>query len=175
MKPIQGKPEDDKLKIFPDSSWLIAILDENDSHHRAAKSSLGALLPYEPIFYIAPMVYMEILSRSIRKHGIPVKKCIERIKKFMSKIQYRNKTVFDIKEIGEKYKIFSRIKIKKLTPIDFYIVSEGMLLDANILTCDIKMYRTVKKYYNRIYFMSDVVKGIDSDLGRLISDIQKNN
>jgi predicted nucleic acid-binding protein len=168
------KLDGNELKIFPDSSWLIAILDERDSHHKAAESSLGALLPYNPVFYVAPIVYMETMSKLIRKLRIPVRNCYDKIEKFFSNYQCRDKNILEKKEIVQKYKHFSRIKIKELTPIDFYIVSEGMLLNAKILTCDIKMYRTARKYYKDIYFLSDIVKNIKSDLGRLISDVQNN-
>jgi len=164
-----------ELRIVPDSSWLIAILDEKDTHNVPASSSLGALLPYKPIFYIPALVYLETISRLIRVNKIPVTKCEEKIQKLLSKIRYKHSTLLDIKKILEKYKKFSRIKIAKLHPLDFYIVTDGIFLDAKILTCDLKMYQYVKKYYNNIYFMTDKVREKGSDLSNLIGDIQNKN
>jgi len=164
-----------KLRMFPDSSWLIAIIDDTDSHHTAALSSVGALKPYKPIFYIAPIVYLETMSRLIKKKKITVKKCYDKVEKFLSSIQCKEKTSLDLTEIVQKFKTFSRIKISKnLSPIDFYVVAEGILLSAKILTCDFGMYNVAKKYYDKIYLLTDQLKDKLSDLGRLINDIQRN-
>jgi predicted nucleic acid-binding protein len=166
---IEGNNE---LRIVPDSSWLIAVLDENDTHHISAASSFGALLPYKPIFYIPALVYLETISRLIRINKIPVVKCEQKIDKFFSKINYKHSRKLEISEILQKYKTFSRVKLSKLHPVDFYIVTEGMFLDAKILTCDVKMYLYAQKYYHKIYFMTDKVKGKNSDLASLIKDVQ---
>lgn len=170
----QNNKQDPEFRIFPDSSWLIAVIDEADSHHKAALSSLGAMKPYKPIFYITPIVYLETMSRLIKKRKIAVKKCYDKIQKFLSNIEYKHKTNLDLAEINQKFKDFSRVKISKnLSSIDFYVVAEGILLDARILTCDVNMHRIATKYYDKIYFLTDKVKDKESDLGRLISDIQK--
>ncbi len=169
---IPNKLTPGELRILPDSSWLIAILDESDSHHIPVASSLGALSPYEPIFYIPALVYLETISRLIRVNKIPVKKCAQKIDRFLSKIKYKYSTTLEISDILEKYKTFSRVKISKMHPLDFYIATEGVFLDAKILTCDLKMYRYVRQYYKNIYFMTDKVIEKDSDLGSLIRDIQ---
>ncbi len=162
-----------KLEVLPDSSWLIAVIDDKDSHHKAALSSLGAMKPYKPMFYVAPIVYLETISRLITKNNLAVKKCYDKVQKFISSIDYKHKTGLDLGEVEHKFKTFSRIRIsKKLSAVDFYVVAEGMLLEAKILTCDLKMYRVAKDYYEQIYFLTDQVKGYKSDLGRLISDIQ---
>jgi len=168
--------ESDKkeLRVVPDSSWLIAILDENDTHHTPADSSFGAIRPYKPIFYIPSLVYLETISRLIRVNKIPVKKCELKIGKFLQKIYYKQSGLLEIPQIIQKYKNFSRVKISKLHPLDFYIATEGIFLDAKILTCDVKMYYYVKKYYKNIYFLTDKVKEKGSDLANLIKDIQMN-
>lgn len=163
-----------ELRILPDSSWLIAILDEKDSHHIAVKSSFGAIIPYKPIFYIPALVYLEAISRLIRINKFPVKKCVQKIDKFLSKISYKHSRTLEISQILEKYKTFSRVKISRMHPLDFYIATEGVFLDAKILTCDLKMYQYVKKYYKKIYFITDKVKVKESDLANLINDVQNN-
>ncbi len=172
---LEKQPSDsDKLeiRIVPDSSWLIALLDENDSHHIPTTASFGALLPYKPTFYIPALVYLESLSRLIRINKMPVKKCVQKIDRFLSKIEYKHSRTLEISEILQKYKTFSRVKISKMHPLDFYIVTEGVFLNAKILTCDLKMYRYVRRYYKKIYFITDKVEEKDSDLGSLIRDIQ---
>lgn len=132
------------------------------------------MMPYNPVFYITPIVYLETMSRLIKKEKIAVKKCYLQIQKFLDKVKYKHKTGLDLSEITQKFKTFSRIKISKnLSSVDFYVVAEGILLDAFILTCDLNMYSVAKKYYQKIYFLTDKVASQESDLGRLISDIQK--
>lgn len=167
-----GDNDKSEIRILPDSSWLIAILDEKDTHHIPTTSSLGAILPYKPVFYIPALVYLETISRLIRVNKIPVQKCEHKINKFLQKISYKHSKSLEIAEILKKYKTFSRVKISKLHPLDFYIVTEGIFLDAKILTCDIRMYYYVKKYYQKIYFLTDKVKERGSDLANLIKDIQ---
>lgn len=161
-----------ELRIVPDSSWLIAILDEKDTHHTPANSSFGAILPYNPVFYIPSLVYLETMSRLIRVNKITVKKCELKIGKFLQKINYRRSRLLEISGIIQKYRLFSRVKISKLHPLDFYIATEGIVLNAKILTCDLQMYHYVRKYYKNIYFLTDKVKKKKSDLANLIEDIQ---
>lgn len=175
LKIIAERSKNIELRIVPDSSWMVAILDEKDTHHIPANSSLGAMLPYNPIFYIPALVYLETISRLIRVNKISVKKCEQKIKKFLSRVNYRYSRTLEVPEILEKYKKFSRVKLSKLHPIDFYVVAEGVFLTAKILTCDVKMYHYASKYYNSIYFMTDKVKQKNSDLANLIRDIQTGN
>ncbi len=164
-----------ELRIVPDSSWLIALIDEKDSHHIAAKSSVGAILPYKPVFYISAIVYLETISHFVRVNKISVKKSFDKIEKLLNSLNCRHSKSLELKEIVHKYKSFSRVKISKMRPMDFYIATEGIFLSAKILTCDIGMYKYVEKYYKDIYFLTDKVKNQISDLGRLIENIQKIN
>jgi predicted nucleic acid-binding protein len=160
------------LRILPDSSWLVAILDSKDTHHVSALSSFGALAPYKPVFYLPALVYLETLSRLIRVNKLPVKKCADKISRFLDKVECRYSRELEIAEIIRKYKTFSRVKISKLHPLDFYIATEGIVLDAKILTCDLRMFNYVSRYYKKIYFMTDRVREKGSDLSALIKDIQ---
>lgn len=174
MNKIQNAKEEtfSEVKVVPDSSWLVAIFDENDPHHIAATSSLGAIRPYGPTFFIPALAYLETISRLIRINKIPVKKCVKKMSRLFSKTDCRYSRVFEISEIIEKYKRFSHMKISKMHPIDFYIATEGVFLNARILTCDVKMYEYVKKHYKNIYFITDMAKERSSDLPKLIKDIQ---
>ena len=169
-------PADTKVTIIVlDTSWLVAILDEKDSHHTAAESSLGALLPYKPIFHIPVVAATETMSRLIRVNGISVKECKKKVLAlFGNKLKADGANrVYDFREILKIYETWSRKKVKNLTANDFLIVTEGIALGAKILTCDLRMYRVLKKYYPDVYFMTDQVEGQESDLSRLIKDIQK--
>lgn len=165
--------QDLELKIMPDTSWLIALVDEKDSHHVPVKSSFGAIFPYNPTFYIPAVVYLETLSKLVRANKISPKKAYDKIQKVLEKINFKHSTKLGMDDIINKYKAFSRIKISKLTALDFYIVAEGISLEAKILTCDVHMYSIAKKYYNKIYFLTDKVKDYESELANLIRDVQK--
>ena len=162
------------IRVLPDSSWLVAILREKDSHHISALSALGALEPYSPTCFIPTIVVMEVMSQLIRKDKLSHTKAKDKLKKLFDKKlhPWHNKNL-GVEDIMEKYKIFAKFrKINTLKSVDFYIASEGIGLDARILTCDIEMYKKVKKYYKKIYFLSDIVRDQKSDLARLIEDIQ---
>ena len=160
------------LKIFPDSSWLISLIHKNDSHHTHVKSSFGFLSPQKPIFFISTIVLMETISGLI-KNGMTVKKAVDKVTEFVSKLDnYRAQKPIELDTVVKKYKIFAKTrKIKQLTTMDFYIVTEGMLIGAKILTSDVRMYKTTKPSYKDIYLISDKVKGMKSDLPRLTENI----
>jgi predicted nucleic acid-binding protein len=183
--PAKGKKRKPKkkmgpkmIKILPDSNWVISLLNPDDVHHAHVKACFGMLLPLKPTFYVATVVVMETMTTLIGKCGYTVKKARETIyKNFINKLDGHHKSEGPI-ELGEvlaKYGAFSKArKIKKLTTMDFYIVTEGLLLDARILTSDKKMYKTVKPTYKKIYLISDKVKNLKSDLPRLTHDVVNN-
>lgn len=173
--PITPSEAAKDVVIVPDTSWLVAILDEKDSHHIAAESSLGALLPYKPTFHIPVVAAVETMSRLIRVNRTSVKDCKKKVfELFGTRLKAKGASrMYDFGEILKVYDSWSRKKVKALTTNDFLIVTEGMALGAKILTCDLEMYRVVKKYYPEIYFMSDRVVSQGSDLSRLIFDMQK--
>ncbi len=170
----ENTKSDKKIIILLDTSWLVAVLDENDSHHVAAASSLGALLPYRPSFHVSVLAALETISRLIRINKMSVKLSKKKLLDFIgNKLQAKGATyTFRFNDILDRYNTWSRKGIKKLTAIDFCIVTEGIGLGAKILTCDLRMYKLAKKYYDYIYFMSDKVEAQESDLARLIHDIQ---
>lgn len=71
----QEKIDKADLLILPDTSWLVALIDEDDAHHIAAESSLGALMPYKPAFHVPVLVAMELASRLIRVNKSSVSTC----------------------------------------------------------------------------------------------------
>jgi len=173
LKKYPDENDKTKLRIILDTSWLVAIIDEKDFHHTSVNSSLGALLPYHPLFYVPTVVFMEAMSRLIRVNKISVSKARKTILKLLGvELHAIHESNMNYRDILEKYKTYSRIKIKSLKAIDFYIVTAGIGFNAKILTCDLPMYKSVKKYYKEIYFISDEVEAKESDLARLIHDIQ---
>ncbi|MEK7515041.1 MAG: hypothetical protein AAB608_01510 [Patescibacteria group bacterium] len=159
--------------ILADTSWVVAVLDEKDSHHISAESSLGALLPYKPSFHVPVLAALETMSKLIRVNKISVKKCRKKILDLLGgKLHAYGRRPLNFSEILARYEGYSRKDMKSLTAIDFCIATEGIGLGAKILTCDLKMYKIVKRYYDEIYFMSDIVDAQKSDLARLIHSIQ---
>lgn len=162
------------IKIFPDSSWLIASLSLKDSHHTHVEQSLGFLRPINPTFYVSTIVIMETIN-GLMKSGMTVVNSITKVRKFIDSLHCRTQKPLELERILKKYKVFAKArKIKKLTAMDFYIVTEGMLIGAKILTADKNMYRQTKKSYKDIYLISDKVKGMRSDLPRLTENITYN-
>jgi|GEM_PF-1535590 predicted nucleic acid-binding protein len=170
----ENTKNDKGVVILTDTSWLVAILDEKDVHHIAATSSLGALIPYKPYFLVPVLAAAETMSRLIRVNKKSVKVCRHELSDLLAgKLQASGRiTKLDFNEILTRYESWSRKKIKNMTAIDFFIVTEGIAAKAKILTCDLKMYSYAKKYYHDIYFMTDQTSAKESDLGRLIQDIQ---
>jgi len=163
-----------KTLILADTSWIVALLDEKDSHHIAAESALGALLPYKPSLHVPVLAAIETMSRLIRVNKISVKSCQKKILNLLGGKLNANgvQNNLHFKEVVKRYEKWSHKKVRSLTAIDFCIVTEGIGLKAKILTCDLKMYNAAKRYYNDIYFISDRVEAQESDLARLIHDIQ---
>lgn len=174
---VSTNKEPKRITILTDTSWLVALLDENDSHHVSAKSALGAMLPYKPIFHVPILVSIETMSRLIRVNNISVAKCKKMVLDLIGNTLHAKgaSQMYEFKEILNRYESWKNKEIKNLTAIDFCIATEGIGLGAKILTCDLKMYRSVKKTYKEIYFISDKLDAQESDLARLIFDIQKAN
>jgi len=160
------------IRIFPDSSILISYLNKNDVHHQHACSCFGMLIPHHPTFYFSTVVVMETMSGLIR-NGFTTKKSYDLVIKFITKLEdYRSERPIGLISVLKKYQAFAKTKkIKTLTTIDFYIVTEAMSIGAKILTTDKKMYKITQKSYKEIYLITDKVKGISSDLPNLTRDI----
>ena len=174
-KRVDPGKEESKIILLPDTSWLVAILDEKDSHHVAAQSSLGALMPYKPAFHVPILASIETMSRLIRVNKMSVSICRKKVLDLFANTLHAKgaSRTYKFEEILDRYDKWKRKEVKNLTAVDFCIVTEGIGLEAKILTCDLKMYKSAKKYYQDIYFMSDMVEAQESDLARLIHDIQK--
>lgn len=152
----QAEEQKPTIKILPDACWAKALIDEKDPHHRSVEASFGAIKPYRPDFYVPHIVFMETMSSLIRAGGLTAKECTKRVTKtFGEELHARLSSELRVEQIVAKYKTFSRTGIRKLKTQDFYIVTEGMSLNAKILTCDEKMYKKVLKIYKRIYFLGE--------------------
>ena len=160
-----------EIKIFPDSSLLISYLNKNDINHRHVDSCLGMLIPYKPLFFFSTLVIMETMSGLVRS-GFTVKKSHKVLINLLSKLEYMSETPIKLEKVLDKYKNFAKTKkIKTLTTIDFYIVTEAISIGAKILTSDKRMYKIAKNSYKETYLISDKVRGIKSDLPCLTKDI----
>jgi predicted nucleic acid-binding protein len=176
MKRKQAKNHGPKLiKIFPDSSWLIALLNPKDSHHQHVRSCCGMLTPLKPKFYFSTLVIMETMSGLI-KGGFRVRKAHETIGQFISKLDSAMfETPIKRDEVLDTYLHFSRArKITKLTTVDFYIATSAMLVRAKLLTADKRMYKVAKASYPETYLITDKVRGLRSDLPKLTDHVVNN-
>lgn len=118
---------------------------------------------------------METITGLI-KNGYTVNPAISRIQNFMNNTgKSKTEQPIELTQVLEKYRQFAKVRMTtKLTTMDFYIATEAIVLKAKILTADKKMYQTVKKAYPETYLITDKVKGVDSDLPRLIKDTISN-
>lgn len=142
------------LIICPDSSFLVAYLDESEENHNLAESAMGFLAPHQHNIIISQFVYAETLSTLTKK--MPVGEAIKRLKK-INKIKgaklWRGSPNYD--DIEEFYKQNARKRIlKELRTNDFVIVAYAMMWNALILTNDIKMFEETKRTYKDIFFLS---------------------
>lgn len=157
----KDEAEKDNLKSNPsgipivlDTSVLFAYLCEDDSNHRAVKSALGAIEPYNPTIYIPVFVILEVVSNLIRKGNRNITKAKNDVSKFLKRFDTREeRREMNIKLIFDKYTLFSRSKFNKLTGNDFYIVVEAILLEAFLVTCDVKMWEMAKLTHKNKTFL----------------------
>ncbi len=165
----------DPVKILPDSSVFVALIDKKDSHHESVKSLFDFINNYKYHLMIYSIVIIETISRLISK-GWTVGGAIKsfaNVHDLLSKGEVYEGGNITPEEILKRFKNFNRAKIRFLKSGDFMIMSEGILLDALILTTDKQAYKDVKKYYKNIYFVSDKAKKVKSDLPKFIGDFYK--
>ena len=165
------------VKIFPDSSWLISLLNKKDSNHDHIKSSFGFLTGKHATFFLSSLVILETMNGLTKnENGFTVRTAEKCIKSFFKKITLRTEKPIKLEKILHKYHQFVKNrKIRSNTTVDFYIVTEGMVLGSHILTVDKKMYKLTKPTYKNIYLISEKVKGIKSDLPRFVENIVNNS
>lgn len=159
LKDIKG------LIICPDSSFLVAYLNESEENHNLAESTMGFLAPHQHNVIVSQFVYAETLSTLTKE--MPVGEAIKRSKK-ISKIKgvkfWKGSPNYD--DIEEFYRQNSKKGIlKNLRTNDFVIVAYAMMWNALILTNDIKMFEETKKTYKDIFFLSQDSK-IDNNFDK---------
>lgn len=173
----QPKPPIEAVKILPDTSFLVALAISTDVHNRSAESLLGALLPYNPTFYITNIVVAETVGKIMKRENISAKKAIDRFKNIFSKLPgaRRGGAIMNWQQMFDRYTRFSRkTTFRKLDTNDFVVVTEGILLGAKIITCDTKMFKIASAFVPKcIYYVSDAATKTKDESTALIAEVKK--
>lgn len=172
--PIPPKPQEkiENFKIFFDSSFLIALINEKDANHKFVTAIFNFAGPCSCGFYLYSFVAAEVISKLVRQfRSVPkALQFFEKLEKILSKSgnYYCSKDIWSIDEIVKRYKKIQKKQIKFLQFNDFFIATEGVLLGGIILTCDVKMYKKVKPYYKEIYLIAPDAHAYKNDIPKLI-------
>lgn len=160
-----------EIKIGPtvlfDSSFILALLNSRDSNYQAVSAIFGFIKPYNCCFHIPAYVFAEVISKRIHQLG-KVSVALKDVRKFLEQRPgvMTGGSSLTLVDMINRYKELARKKIRFLQSNDFFIVSEGILLKALILTCDHTMYKKVKKYYKDIYYVATHSKKYKSDASK---------
>lgn len=156
--------------LLLESSFILAYLDENDPNHKTAQAILGFVSPYNCRFHMPLVVSAEILSKSVHK-WIKVSESIRKINGFIKSLpgSLLASTNLNYEELVNRYKMCARKDIKNLQGNDFLIVTEGILSNSMIVTCDHGMYKRTKPYYSDIYFVATDSKNYKEDASRFVN------
>lgn len=141
--------------VLLESSFVLALLNSSDPNHKAVKGIFGFVEPYNCRFHIPVYVFAELAAKIIQEQRkvSDTLKMIDNFKKELHGILFTG-TNPTLDEIISRYKVLAKKKIRFLQSNDFYIVTEGIISKAIILTCDHEMYKKVKPYYNDIYYVA---------------------
>lgn len=168
------------MKIFLDSSVIIAFLKEDDSHYADIHSLMNFVHEKyfsNKIFVTNEIVILESISK-LALSGLRIKNSIEKIEKFIKKYKIyiisRDTNEF-IESIFEYYKEFSRKKFKKLQSNDFLIISDAIKNKALLITCDIDFFKYKARNFKDVYFISSRSKKQKDQYLKLLSKFFKNN
>lgn len=141
--------------ILLESSFVMALLNPEDSNHKTVKALFGFVEPYNCRFHIPLFVFYEVLSKIIHQEK-RVSIAISTLNNFIKNLHgvLFTGTNPNLEELVKRYKTFARKEIKSLQSNDFIIATEGILSGSIILTCDHEMYTSVKNYYEDIYYVA---------------------
>ncbi len=155
--------------IVEDSSFVVAVMDENDAFHRDAISVLRGLENQNSDFrvMIPPLVVYESIV-TLRKKGIPHYIVVDKMIKF---IHLENVLLNSINEIAAFKHSKSLMNANgELRTHDFMIASIAIDFDAAILTFDKTMKTKVSNSYNKIYYCSSS-GNMENDLNCFLKEV----
>lgn len=166
-----------EFKIFFDSSFLMALAYETDANHKAASAVFDFLNNYNCAFYLNNYVAAETISKLVHKTGT-IGKALKYFETLRKKLEAKNpfytgSKKWGIDEIIKRYKNISKKKLRFLQINDFMIVTEGILLNGIILTCDRKMKMKTKQYYDDLFLIAPESKNYKNDIPDLIEKVIK--
>jgi len=180
IKPISLLTVPEGPTVLLDSSFVLALLNLGDPNYKAAKSIFGFVEPHNCRFHVPVYVFAEVASKIIqqRKKVSETLRMIENFKNELHGILFTG-TNPTLDEIINRYKIFAKKRIRFTQSNDFYIVTEGIISKAIILTCDDGMYKKVKPYYKDIYYVATHSKKYKGDIPkfakRFLKVVQEKN
>ena len=159
--------------ILQDSSFMIALLKEDDSFHNDALRLSYSLSKYKQDikFVIPSIVFFEVFATLIKK-GIPKKVVEKSLWTFLHQDNILTVSVIETMAFRFGNRLKSEL-LKGLKTSDFVITSIGLDYDACILTFDKKMSQRVLKVYPNIYYCSNR-GGMKDETERFLYDLQKN-
>ena len=157
--------------ILLESSFIVACIDRDDPNYKCTKSLLGFVEPHNCRFQMPLLVSAEVLSKLIHK-GNTVSTSIKMYNDFINTLPG---VLFigsqpNFEEIVKRYKEAARKKLKDLQGNDFIIVTEGIIANSVILTCDYKMYQKAKTYHENIYFVATDSNKYKNDIPRFTTN-----
>lgn len=162
------------MKIFLDSSVLVAYLIKSDLHYRDAHSLIDFIhekYQSNNFFVLNEMVILETVSRLVY-NGVMVKNAIKMIECFVKKhkiyIILRDTNEF-LQTIYDYYEKFSRKKIKKLKSKDFLIICDAIKTKSILVTCDVDFLKYTTKNFKDVYFISSKSKKYKDQYLKLLS------
>lgn len=151
--------KEDRLKIMPDTSFLVSYLSGGDDNYESSKVLVNYLKTQGKYFdlYLPNFVLLEFISKLKQQHSIKVaqqkfEELIIEINNHYVVVSDQNLSLFNI---FERYQKFAKKQISsQLKSNDFIIATDGILAEAVILTCDKKMYNIVWKFYKNIFLIN---------------------
>lgn len=149
-----------KLLVMLDTSFLLALAFDKEEKHKSVKMVADYLKNQNRYFdlRISNLVLLELLSKLKQHYSFKV--ASSEFESLLRRINESHILIKDEKlnmyEVFSRYKEFSRKSLSsQLKSNDFFIATEAIKEGAIFVTCDIKMFTTVKKTYKNIFLISD--------------------
>lgn len=161
--------------LLLDSSFVLALLNPEDPNHKTVKGIFGFVEPYNCRYHIPLYVFAEVLSKIVHqeKRVSIATKTLDTFVKNLNGVLYTGVNP-SFEDIVKRYKDLARKKTVLLQSNDFIIVTEGMLSESIMLTCDYEMHNKVKGYYSNIYYVATDSTKYDNDVAKFVQRFLKN-
>lgn len=141
-----------KSFIVEDSSFVISVIDRNDTFHKDALFIYQELKKYHDdiLILIPSIVFFESVITLVKK-GVDRGKVENSLWKFLHIKNVRNIGLVETTAFRFCRNMQNKRGFTKLRTNDFLIASVAMDYSAQIITFDVKMRNRLKKSYDPIY------------------------